>query len=359
MTTTTTGFCSNNNCDDHAKCNNGPNNYTCVCEEGYFGTGKSCLKGSCYDNYKCPENQECVSSTGLQCQCSTGFEKQNNKCVDIDECLARTHNCSDKQTCINTDGGFYCQEWILVLNTKKTSNVPMVIDGRGKSREIEFAYGSETQAYKSCSIIWHGEMYLFGGNPQNTSQISVIDECQLTKKGNLPFIMNAGACAQRDNEEIFICFEDISDESTWKNCRRSTGPFGPFSKLTNSNYEHKWTSTAVTSGELVNFLSEFHNFQSFSSLLVAKSRSMPRRRFCHDPTLGRLRLTIHLERCIFQSLVISKSKFTKSFIEIFQPEKNIYKYSVVALESSFLIFGGRSDGDNSNVIASFSTLTKQ
>ena len=146
--------------------------------------------------------------------------------------------------------------WILVLNNKKPSNVPMIIDGKGRSKEIGFAYGPETQARQSCSIIWHGQMFLFGGYP-NKRQISVVDGCQLTKKGELPFKMNVGACAQRDNAEIFICFEVWDDESTWKNCRRSTGPLESFSKLPSSTYKHRSTRIAVNSGTEPFFASQF------------------------------------------------------------------------------------------------------
>ena len=139
--------------------------------------------------------------------------------------------------------------WILVSNTKEPCNVPMIIDGKGRSKETAFAYGPETQAYSSCSIIWNGQMFLFGGYP-NYRTISVVDGCQLRKKGELSFKMNSGTCAQRDNVEIFICFEVWNDKSTWKNCHHSTGPLEAFSKLPSSTYEHRETNIAVNSGKL-------------------------------------------------------------------------------------------------------------
>ena len=94
-------------------------------------------------------------------------------------------------------------------------------------------------------------MVVFGGDyfVESERQISVLDECKLTKKGELPFDFFGGACAQRDDAEIFLCFTDVRDDSTYKNCHRSTGPLETFSKLPRSNYEHAGTRTAVTSGE--------------------------------------------------------------------------------------------------------------
>ena len=93
-------------------------------------------------------------------------------------------------------------------------------------------------------------MFVFGGyTTSHTRQILVVDQCELTKKGELPFEMTRGACAQRDNREVFICFEDVWDESTSKNCHRSTGPLEVFSKLPDSTYDHRQTRIAVTSGK--------------------------------------------------------------------------------------------------------------
>ena len=294
-TTSNIDFCARNSCHHNANCRNNEYSYACTCKEGYYGDGISCHEGNCYENHSCPQNEECVSSTGLQCQCSAGFEKQSNICVDIDECLKKTHNCQQicvntlgsfycqcsagfeeqnkkcvdideclathsceaEQTCINTDGGFYCRgsnyRWILVLDTQNESNVPVIIDGRGESKEIEFDYKSRTQANGACSIIWHGKMYLFGGY-SNRRQISVVDGCKLKKKGILPFKMNVGVCAQRDNVEIFICFQYAKKKhgETWKTCLRSIGPLEPFSRLPSSTYNHRRTSIAVTSGKLAN-----------------------------------------------------------------------------------------------------------
>ena len=140
------------------------------------------------------------------------------------------------------------KSWILVLNSWSSSNIPLIIDGKGQSKEIEFSFGPGTQVESSCSVVWHGKMFVFGGS-RYKRQISVVDQCQLTKKGELPFDMYFGACAQRDNQEVFICFEKVGDLSTYKNCHRSNGPLEPFTKLPSSSYNHRDARIAVTSGQ--------------------------------------------------------------------------------------------------------------
>ena len=139
------------------------------------------------------------------------------------------------------------KNWIFVLNGC-SSSVPLIIDGMGDSKQIDFTYESGTGACGLCSIIWEGMMYIFGGDTYHR-QISVVDQCRLTKIGTLPFDMNFGACAQRNNQEVFICFEDYQDSSTFKNCYRATGPLEMFNSLPSSTYTHSNTRIAVTSGK--------------------------------------------------------------------------------------------------------------
>ncbi|KAL0798079.1 hypothetical protein Bca101_053253 [Brassica carinata] len=64
-------------------------------------------------------NSICFNSTrgaGYNCKCLDGFEgnpylSNEQGCQDINECIStiHKHNCSDPNTCRNTDGGFYCK----------------------------------------------------------------------------------------------------------------------------------------------------------------------------------------------------------------------------------------------------------
>ena len=98
---------------------------------------------------------------------------------------------------------------------------------------------------RSCSIVWKGEMFLYGGH--NNRQIATVNKCRLKQlKSKLDFDMESGTCAQRDNAEIFICF--WNEVEGHKNCRRSHGPIEKFSPLPESNHFHLGSRIAVTSG---------------------------------------------------------------------------------------------------------------
>ena len=239
-----------------------------------------------------------------QCQCKDGFVSNVARdCFDIDECTLSTHSCSNSSTCINIEGAYKCFEpsttppsttsettsitttrltttaiqttlttttsttttstttttldkktWILVLNKKLLVNVPMIIDGNGKSKEIRFSYnflkGSEV-FLKPCSIVWHGTMFVFGGVKKagvtltNSRVISKVEKCQLKKYGELKFDLVEGGCAQLNNEKVFLCF----DQKSKKNCYESTGPLNSFTKLPTSTVGHASAQIAVSKGK--------------------------------------------------------------------------------------------------------------
>ena len=133
--------------------------------------------------------------------------------------------------------------WILVLNFRSSSNVPMIIDGNGQSKNISLTYDSENEV--SCSIVWRGAMYVFG-----RWSISMVDGCQLKRIGELTFEFRGGCCAQRSNEKVFLCFAwDSRRPTSSKDCHESNGPLEVFTELPSSNYEHSYTRTAATEGK--------------------------------------------------------------------------------------------------------------
>ena len=270
-----TDECSADICDENADCFNTDASFKCSCRQGFFGNGLSCVIGSCTSS-NCPERQKCVSPTTTDCECAEGFLSTppvvNDAlvCADIDECATGTHKCDENANCTNTVGSFNClcntgfygdgfscfdlSKWILVLYAANFTESPFksrLIDGKGQSKEIEFDFGENTAVVASCSIVWQGKMFMFGGYKLKT-QISTVEQCQLTAIGNLEFDMDKGACAQRNDAEVFICFADAFNNRTTRSCHRSTGPLESFSKLPDSTYHHGDTRIAATSGEFYN-----------------------------------------------------------------------------------------------------------
>ena len=73
-------------CDPNSLCLNSEGTYTCLCETGYVGDGRTCVE-PCRDS-DCSMNEECISPTKSDCRCKKGFERnQTDFCVDIDECF--------------------------------------------------------------------------------------------------------------------------------------------------------------------------------------------------------------------------------------------------------------------------------
>ena len=79
-----TNFCEDidecllgHNCDPNSECVNVEGGFTCSCNSGYFGNGKTCVKGNCTDDI-CSLNEQCLSLTTLDCRCKDGFNRNDD-----------------------------------------------------------------------------------------------------------------------------------------------------------------------------------------------------------------------------------------------------------------------------------------
>lgn len=99
-------------------CANYRNRYECQCKPGFFGTNCFQDVDECLlKTDTCSEDETCVNTEGsYYCQpqaslasvCDAGYEPNSlNECVDINECL--TNPCQEDSTCDNYAGGYYCK----------------------------------------------------------------------------------------------------------------------------------------------------------------------------------------------------------------------------------------------------------
>ena len=92
----------------------------------------------------------------------------------------------------------------------------------GNLTEVDsFSYTYETGSHWSCSATINGQMMIFGGrySPYD-NQISVVEDCRLTRIGSLPIKFDIGACNTYHRSDGFsetlLCFA----ESGTSNCHR-------------------------------------------------------------------------------------------------------------------------------------------
>lgn len=96
---------------------------------------------------------------------------------------------------------------MLVLNTYKEQNTPLLMDYNGDFYSIDFEIEPLTEVHRSCSASINGEFYIFGGLTQ-TRQISKIVNCSLARIGDLPYELAYPACGtyRFPEERSMMCF---------------------------------------------------------------------------------------------------------------------------------------------------------
>ena len=140
------------------------------------------------------------------------------------------------------------------MSTYHSSNVPIVTNASGKDdRDVNFIIDDDVDVYRSCSLTWRGEHFVFGGYP-NEYRIAKIIGCELKNVGELPFSHNYGGCANMADNRLYLCFSlDLSDS---KKCCVAISPLGEFEETAKSYETHKRTRIAASeSKKLFNFTS--------------------------------------------------------------------------------------------------------
>uniref|UniRef100_A0A4W4EHK6 EGF containing fibulin extracellular matrix protein 2b n=1 Tax=Electrophorus electricus TaxID=8005 RepID=A0A4W4EHK6_ELEEL len=99
------------------RCVNVPGSFSCKCEPGFQLAGNNC---SCVDvnefdmGAQC--QQQCYNTYGtFLCRCEQGYDlgpggfSCNGKCYfNMNECESGSHQCVDRQKCVNLHGGYHC-----------------------------------------------------------------------------------------------------------------------------------------------------------------------------------------------------------------------------------------------------------
>ena len=111
-----------------------------------------------------------------------------------------------------------------------------------------FLLGPKTEVFCRCSVVWHGQPYIFGG-AQETTQISTVKGCKLERIDTLPFEHIEGACGMVNETSIYLCF-NAGDRDDFSQCRVGPSPTGSFSKIEKSSFDHRATRLGASPGIL-------------------------------------------------------------------------------------------------------------
>ena len=147
---------------------------------------------------------------------------------------------------------------VLVLNTQGASYSPkpsIIISLEGeKLKESEFEYDNQTEVSHSCALVWRNENFIIGGwQTQNNErrQVSKIENCRLTRVGNLEFDHRWGTCANINDEKVYLCFNrkypGYDDDYV---CRFASSPTGLYQEAERSTYRHRLTNIGTYQGLL-------------------------------------------------------------------------------------------------------------
>ena len=120
------------------------------------------------------------------------------------------------------------------------------LDMSGGHKRLKFTFRSKTEIDSSCSVLFRGQVYIYGGWIEK-NQISQVSGCSVKRIGTLPFIFFSGACTSIRSKYIMLCFDLWQEEG--KVCRMSQNPTGLFTKTTESNTYHFSTNIVSNGGK--------------------------------------------------------------------------------------------------------------
>jgi len=110
-----------------------------------------------------------------------------------------------------------------------------------------FEFGKDTSVDESCSSVLRNEFYVFGGYGDYRRQISKLSGVRLERIESLDFDFRLGACANFNDQNIYLCFPSGSSEDQ-KRCRYGDNfeQEPVFFNNIQSAYEHRKTRIAAS-----------------------------------------------------------------------------------------------------------------
>ena len=148
---------------------------------------------------------------------------------------------------------------VLVLNTYKSYNVPVLTDINGNVQTINFEVENDVHVDRSCGVQFKGDFYVYGSYLGDKRQIAKVTNCSLKRIGTLPFTHFIGACAAT-KDQVFLCFDYNGDKKT---CRAANEPTGKFNRIAKSTHKHSETRIAANDGKLLYLIENTKKIKMF------------------------------------------------------------------------------------------------
>ena len=124
------------------------------------------------------------------------------------------------------------------------------MDSEGRQDDdIVMLFGVGTEVYRSCSISWRNQFFVFGGESQKR-QISRLVGYELLRIGTLDFDHYFGGCTNVADDQLYLCFSS-ADGGDYKKCRVASDPMSDFTEVQLSVFEHKTTRVASSNSKLL------------------------------------------------------------------------------------------------------------
>ncbi|XP_046779307.1 hemicentin-1 isoform X19 [Gallus gallus] len=143
-----------NSCHQH--CINTVGSFHCGCDPGYQLKGRKCIDiNECHDRtHQCHYNQICENMQGsYRCVCPRGYRSQGlgRPCVDIDECLKQDTGCGASQMCFNMRGSYQCIETSCPPNYQREPHSGFCLKNC-PANDLECALSTYALEYKFVSL---------------------------------------------------------------------------------------------------------------------------------------------------------------------------------------------------------------
>lgn len=174
--------------------------YRCECSAGY----ETDTDGTCKDINECSavvcdEGYSCTNYPGgYDCVCPPGFEHDplTSKCIDIDECLTKQHDCAETAFCTNLSGSYLCTCETGYTGNGRTCDKTIICG------EIDLCHPSAT-----CDEITSGQELYSCSCPPGTFG-SGFDRCEENVAVCEPSCGSGKMCVLGDNGQgVCICLE--------------------------------------------------------------------------------------------------------------------------------------------------------